>query len=72
LTGEVGGERFLKSLPSTSVEVTLDAHYVFAERPDQFPSGWNDKIFIVGARIGINYYFTPNPPKKEEGVPGTP
>ena len=72
-TAQAGIERFLKSLPNTSVELSVDAHYVFAERPEQFPSGWNSKLLNAGIRIGGNYYFTPNPPKKPDaGVPGTP
>ena len=67
-SAQVGIERFLKSLPSTSIELSVDAHYVFAERPEQFPSGWNSKLLNAGIRIGGNYYFVPNPPKKPEGV----
>ena len=72
-TAQAGIERFLKGLPNTSIELAVDAHYVFAERPDQFPSGWNSKLLNAGIRIGGNYYFVPNPPKKPDaGVPGTP
>ena len=70
-TFQVGAERFLKALPSTSVEVSLDAHYVLARRDAQFPSGWNSKLVNVGIRVGGNYYFVPNPAKKkEEGAGG--
>ena len=72
-SGQAGIERFLKSLPNTSIELSIDAHYVFAERPDQFSAGWNSKLLNLGIRFGGNYYFIPNPPKKPDaGVPGTP
>jgi len=54
---EIGGERFFKSLSSTSVEVTAEGHYVFAKRDDQFPSGYNGTLTPVSLRIGANYYF---------------
>ena len=72
-TAQIGVERFLKSIPATSLELTIDTHYVFAERDEQFPSGWNSKLMNTGIRFGANYYFVPNPPKKPEaGPPGTP
>jgi len=72
-TVQVGFERFLKALPSTSIEVSIDSHYAFARRDDQFPSGWNSKLLDVGIRIGGNYYFVPNAPKKKaSGVPALP
>jgi hypothetical protein len=64
-TVQAGVEHFIKALSSTSLEVTVDAHYVFAERDEQFPSGWNSKLSAVGVRIGGNYYFVPNTPKKK-------
>jgi len=62
---QLGAERFLKALPSTSFEVSIDSHYVFAERTEQFPSGWNSKLLDVGLRVGGNYYFMPNVAKKK-------
>jgi hypothetical protein len=69
VTGQLGVERFLKSLPSTSVEIALEGHAAFAKRDAQFPSGWNSGLTNIGVRIGGNYYFKPNPPKKAEGLP---
>jgi len=69
-TGQLGAEHFLKTLPSTSIEVMADGHYIMAQRDEQFPSGWNNKILNIGVRVGVNYYFHPNPPKKAAGVPG--
>lgn len=72
-TAEIGAERFLKSLPNTSIEFTLGAHMVFAKRDDQFPRGYNDSPLIVDARLGAHYYYdfkrgknpdTPVPAKK--------
>jgi hypothetical protein len=70
-TAQVGVEHFIKALSSTSLEITADAHYVFAQRDEQFPSGWNSKLADVGIRIGGNYYFVPNTAKKKSaGAPG--
>jgi hypothetical protein len=57
VTAEVGAEHFLKSLNATSIEVTLDTHYIQAKRDDQFPSGFNSSVIPVGLRAGVNYYF---------------
>jgi hypothetical protein len=56
-SGQVGVERFLKSLPSTSVEVSVVGHYVMAQRDEQFPSGFNSSLGAAEVRIGANYYF---------------
>ena len=56
-TVEIGYERFLKSLATTSVEITAENHFVLATRDDQFPSGWNSSIDAIALRIGMNYYF---------------
>jgi len=63
-SAQIGAERFLKALPSTSIEITLDGHYVLAQRDEQFPSGFNDKLMAVGLRVGGNYYFSPDRDKK--------
>jgi hypothetical protein len=67
-TAEVGVERFLKALPSTSVEVALASHYVFSEDTQKFPSGWNSKIGVMALRVGANYYFDLKKPKKSSEV----
>jgi len=68
-TAELGIEQFSKNLTTTSVEITIDAHYIAAKRDAQFPSGFNDSIVAVGVRLGINYYFSLKAkPKKQEGV----
>ena len=70
-TAQFGVEKFLKSLPSTSLELAVDVHYVLAERDEQFPSGWNSKLTDVGVRFGGTYYFVPNQPrKKDTSAPG--
>ncbi len=56
-TAELGAERFLKSITTTSVEAVVGSHYVFAKRNDQFPVGYNDNVWAVDFRIGVNYYF---------------
>jgi hypothetical protein len=57
LTGEVGVERFVHSLPSTSVEATLTQHLVFAQDDVKFPTGYSSKVAAFEVRIGANYYF---------------
>lgn len=56
-TGEVGVERFIGSLPSTSVEATVATHVVLARRDEKFPSGYNSKLGVTELRVGANYYF---------------
>jgi len=69
LTTEVGVERFLKSLPKTSIEFSLTHHHVLATRDDQFPSGWNSAVRTLALRAGANYYFDLNKPKKTTELP---
>ena len=57
-TGEIGFEHFFRALPTTSFEVTADAHYFNAKRDEQFPSGFNSAGLAVGLRAGANYYFS--------------
>jgi hypothetical protein len=57
-TAELGLEHFFRALPTTSFEVTMDAHYFNARRDDQFPSGFNSSGLAVGLRAGANYYFS--------------
>lgn len=56
-SAEFGFERFLRSLPTTSVEVVATNHFVLATRDDQFPTGWNSSLDVVALRVGMNYYF---------------
>jgi hypothetical protein len=56
-TGEIGVERFTRALPSTSVEACVVTHWVFAQRDEQFVSGYNSFIAATEIRIGANYYF---------------
>lgn len=57
VSGEIGVERFIKSMPSTSVEATVATHWVFAESDKDFPSGYNSFLAATELRIGANYYF---------------
>ena len=68
-TAELGVERFLKSLPNTSLEVSLAQHYVAATRDEQFPSGWNSSVGALALRVGGNYYFDPRREKEPEKLP---
>lgn len=65
LTAEIGGERFLKSMPAVSLEWSAASHLVFAERDEQFPSGFNSNVWTAEARFGANYWFNPGVPKKK-------
>jgi hypothetical protein len=56
-TAEIGVERFLKALPSTSVEATIANHWVFAKDDQAYPTGYNDMLAAAELRIGANYYF---------------
>jgi len=59
VSGELGAARYLKSLPSVSLEGTLDAHWAFSTREEQFPSGFDAHVFAMGLRFGANYHFDP-------------
>ena len=62
-TAEIGQERFLKSLPSTSIEWTLAYQSAFARDNDKFPLGYNGAVAAGEFRIGAHYYFDFKKPK---------
>jgi len=64
VTAEIGAERFLKALTTVSLEWTVQSHYIFAERDEQFPSGFNSNLWTIEARFGANYWFNPMAPRK--------
>jgi hypothetical protein len=57
MSGQIGVERFLKAQPTTSLEFSIAGHWAFADRPEQFPSGYNSALLGVEFRVGANYYF---------------
>ena len=65
VSGEIGVERFIKSMPSTSVEACVATHWVFAENNQDFPSGYNSFLAATEVRIGANYYFDMSRLKKK-------
>ena len=71
VSGQIGVERFLKALPTTAIEVSIASHWAFADRPEQFPSGWNSAVLGVEFRVGANYYFDTGrfAKKKAEATP---
>ena len=71
-SAQFGVERFLKSLPSSSVEFSLAGHLAFAQRDDQFPSGYNSNAMALTAHVGFNYYFVPGQPRKPQQTGTTP
>ena len=62
---ELGAERFLKAITTTSVEFVLVNHLVFAQRDKQFPRGYNSNLMATELRVGLNYYFDPLRQKKQ-------
>ena len=68
LTAELGAEHFLKTMPAVSLEWSLASHLVFAERDEQFPSGFNSNVWTVEARMGANYWFNPGVAKKADNA----
>lgn len=61
---QIGFERFLKSLPSVSLELAGVGHVALSRRDEQFPSGYNSNVGAIEVRMGGNYYFTPGVRKK--------
>ena len=57
MSGQFGVERFLKALPATTIEVSMAGHWAFADRPEQFPNGFNSALLGVEFRVGANYHF---------------
>jgi hypothetical protein len=74
VTAELGAERFLRGLTTTSVEGVVGGHLIFAQRDDQFPSGFNSNLLPLDLRFCVNYYFDMTRRKKtiEPGVPPKP
>ncbi len=69
-TVELGAERYLRSLPSVSVEFATTSHYVLATKDEDFPSGYNSAVGVVELRVGVNYHFNlANKPKKASADP---
>jgi hypothetical protein len=69
VSGQLGAERFFAALPSTSIELGVAGHWVFAERDEQFPSGYNSFLATVEATLGVNYYFTLATDKPKTALP---
>ena len=72
VSGQLGLERFLTSLPSTAIEASAAGHWAFADRPDQFPNGFNSARLGVELRVGVNYYFDVGGPEKPKSGSATP
>lgn len=74
MTAELGAERFLRGLTTTSIEGVVAGHLIFAQRDTQFPSGFNSKLLPLDVRLCVNYYFDMTRRKKsiESGVPPKP
>jgi hypothetical protein len=63
---ELGAERFLKAITTTSIELTWVNHLVLAQRDEQFLKGYfNSNLMATELRVGVNYYFDPLRQKKQ-------
>ena len=69
VSGEIGFEHFLKTLPSTSLELGIATNWVFAQRNDQFPSGYNSFLAATEVKIGGNFYFDTSRLKRKSKEP---
>lgn len=58
-TFELGAERFLRRITTTSIEFSWVNHLVMAQREKQFVNGFNSNVMATEFRIGVNYYFDP-------------
>ena len=72
VSGQLGAERFLTSLQSTAIEASAAGHWAFADRPEQFPSGFNSAILGIEVRVGVNYYFNVGGAPKPKTGSATP
>ena len=68
-TAEYGVERFMRSLPNTSLEWTVAYQAAFAKDDSKFPSGYNSSLGAFEFRFGGHYYYDFRTPKKTGGVP---
>jgi hypothetical protein len=60
VNAEIGTEYFLQSLSSVSLEWSASGHWIFAQRDEQFPSGYNSFLGFFDLRFGASYYFNPS------------
>ncbi len=67
-TVEYGIERFMRSLPNTSLEWTVAYQTAFAKSDNRFPSGFNGSPGAIEIRFGGHYYYDMRVPKKPDGV----
>jgi hypothetical protein len=66
-TFEIGAERFLRAITTTSVELSWTNHLVMAQRHEQFKNGFDSNLMAMEWRIGVNYYFDPSR-QKNQGI----
>ncbi len=71
-SAQVGVEKFFQALPSTSLELSLTNHFVFATNDEDFPTGWNSNLGALGLRLGISYYWDPLAEKAKKSEPLLP
>jgi hypothetical protein len=66
-SAEIGAEYFLKSQTAVSIEFTATSHFAFAQRDEQFVSGFDSNVWTAEGRIGVNYHFDPRALHKNTG-----
>ena len=69
-SAEFGYEKFLKTLPNTSIEGTVAWQAAFARSDNRFPSGWNGNPHLLEVRLGAHYYYDFRKPKPTSTKPG--
>jgi hypothetical protein len=68
-SGEFGMEHFARTLPSTSFEINVVHHWVFAKDDTKYPSGFDSNLGAFAIRMGVNYYFDTSLLKRKEPEP---
>src|SRR2546428_11728107 len=63
-SGQLGVERFLKVLPSTSIEVSAGGDPALTRPDEQVPSGFDSQLLALYGRVGGNYQLRPGDVKK--------
>jgi hypothetical protein len=69
---QFGAEKFFKGITNLSTEFSLADHLVFAQRKEQFVSGYDSNLMATELRIGVNYYFDMVRQKKAAPAAGAP
>jgi hypothetical protein len=69
VSGEVGAALFLKDRPNLALEWAAGGDWIFAERDEQFPGGFNSFLLMTHVRFGASYYFDLMRPAAKPALP---